>query len=186
MAEKQGYTVAVDGPNHKFKRAIDEATANKILNLVMTGSLPGSGGDGAGAASTGLAGATQAGMGAATPGQSAKQFVTSKKPNTQYERVACLAYYLTHVANTPKFKTAAITKANTDAAGPKITNPSQIVADTTRLSGYLANAGKGAKHITALGEAVVEALPNREAVAAAIAEHKPKKKKPRSATRKKK
>jgi hypothetical protein len=55
MAVKQeGYTVAVDGPNHKFKRAIDEATANKILNLIMTGSLPAVAGSGA----SGGAGAT--------------------------------------------------------------------------------------------------------------------------------
>jgi hypothetical protein len=59
------------------------------------------------------------------------------------------------------------------------------VADTTRTYGYLSNAGKGTKQITALGEAVVEALPNREAVAAAIVEHKPKKKKRRTATKKK-
>jgi len=41
MAGKQeGYTVSVDGPDHKFKRSIDEATAIRILNLVTGGVLP--------------------------------------------------------------------------------------------------------------------------------------------------
>src|SRR5205823_6140877 len=102
---------------------------------------------------TGL-GATGGGAVADPSGQSLKQFVTSKKPNTQYERVACLAYYLTHVRSTPQFKTADITKANTEAAAPKIANPSQIVGDTTKTYGYLSSAGKGNKQITALGEAV--------------------------------
>jgi hypothetical protein len=46
MAGRQeGYTVSVDGPDHKFKRAIDEATANKIISFVMTGAaLPEGGG----------------------------------------------------------------------------------------------------------------------------------------------
>jgi hypothetical protein len=173
MAGKQeGYTVSVDGPDHKFKRSIDEATAISILNLVTSGALPGPGTRVVPGALGGIPGAPLGGAGSA-PGQTIKQFVTAKRPETQYERVACLAYYLTHVSNTPEFKTRDITAANTSAAQPKLSNPSQVVGDATKTYKYLSSAGKGAKQITALGEAVVEALPNREAVAAAIASNKP-------------
>jgi len=121
----------------------------------------------------GGAGAVAAAGSGNASGQTIKQFVTAKRPDTQYERVACLAYYMTHVGNTPEFKTRDITKANTAAAQPKLSNPSQVVGDTTKTYKYLSSAGKGAKQITALGEAVVGALPNREAVAAAIVEHRP-------------
>lgn len=43
---------------------------------------------------------------------------------------------------------------------------------TTTLSA----AGKGKKQITLLGEAIVEAMPDRAKVAEAIAEHKPARK----------
>lgn len=101
MAGKQeGYTVSVDGPDHKFKRSIDEATAISILNLVTSGALPGSGTRVVPGALGSIPGTPFGGAGSA-PGQTIKQFVTTKRPETQYERVACLAYYLTHVSNTP-------------------------------------------------------------------------------------
>jgi hypothetical protein len=190
MAGKlEGYTVSVDGPDHKFKRSIDEVIAIQILNLVTTGALPtgGLGGNGAaGSNSTGGGGLRSALAGSdAASGQTVKQFIASKRPETQYERVACLAYYLTHVDNTPQFKTRNITKANTAAAQPKLSNPSQVVADATKTYKYLSSAGKGAKQITSLGEAVVDALPTREAVAAAIVDHKPTTRRKRVAKKKK-
>ena len=36
---------------------------------------------------------------------SAKEFLYEKKPQTDVERIACLAYYLTHYRTTPHFKT---------------------------------------------------------------------------------
>src|SRR5258705_835088 len=36
---------------------------------------------------------------------SAKEFLAEKRPKTDVERVACLAYYLTHFRETPEFKT---------------------------------------------------------------------------------
>jgi hypothetical protein len=54
-----------------------------------------------------------------------------------------------------------------------------------KLAGNRSSAGKGAKQITALGEAVVDALPNREAVLAAIADYKPAKKRKRKVKKKK-
>jgi hypothetical protein len=44
---------------------------------------------------------------------------------------------------------------------------------------YLMAAGGGKKQITNLGEAIVEALPDREAVKQAIAENRPRRRKRR-------
>ena len=48
---------------------------------------------------------------------SPKEFLFQKQPKTDVERVACLAYYLTHYRGTPHFKTVDISKLNTEAAG---------------------------------------------------------------------
>jgi hypothetical protein len=188
MAGKQGYTVTVSGPGHNFERPIDEATANKILNLIMTGTLPGgAGGTGTGAGVAPGAGHAPAIFGAATNPSSLtpKQFIAQKKPKTQYERIACIAYYLTNVRNISQFGTEEITALNTEAAQATIKNAPVIVRDTTVKYRYLSAAGDRNKQITALGESVVEALPNRDAVTAAIAEHRPAKKRKRPAKKKK-
>jgi hypothetical protein len=99
---------------------------------------------------------------------SPKAFLAAKKPQTDVEQVACLAYYLTHSADTSTFGTKDLTKANHDALAKSI-NMHRAV-DNANKGGYLAPAGKGQKGITALGEAVVQAMPDREAVKAAIAE----------------
>lgn len=108
----------------------------------------------------------------------AKAFMKAKKPMLDVQRVTCLAYYLTHAKSMPHFKTADITKLNTEAAQPALSNTTVAVDHATRTSQYLTTATGGKKQITPLGEAVVEALPNQEAVKAAVAEHgKPKRRK---------
>lgn len=106
---------------------------------------------------------------------SPKQFLAQKKPTKDVDRIACLAYYLTYMRDTPHFKTGELTALNTEAAARKFANISNAATNATRQSGYLAAAGKGQKQITALGEAVVEALPNYDKVAIALAEQ-PKRK----------
>ena len=96
---------------------------------------------------------------------SPKDFVFQKRPNTRIERIACLAYYLTHHRDTPHFKTIDISKLNTEAAQTKLSNASYAVNDATR-SGLLATATKGMKQLSALGEKYVEALPDRAAATA--------------------
>ena len=96
---------------------------------------------------------------------SPKDFVFQKQPSTQIERVACLAYYLTHYRGTPHFKTTDISKLNTEAAQAKLSNASYAVRDATR-SGLLATATKGMKQLSAPGEKYVEALPDRAAATA--------------------
>lgn len=93
---------------------------------------------------------------------SPKDFIMEKQPRTDVERVACLAYYLTHYRNTPHFRTLDISKMNTDAAQPKFSNAAKAVDNATQ-SGYLVPATKGTKQLSAPGEQFVQALPDRDA-----------------------
>jgi hypothetical protein len=93
---------------------------------------------------------------------SAKEFLMDKQPLTEVERVACLAYYLAHYKNLPHFQTLDITKLNTDAAQPKLSNPAYAVNNAVQ-SGYLVPASHGKKQLSAAGERFVQALPEREA-----------------------
>lgn len=114
-----------------------------------------------------------------------KQWFASKKPLNDVERLACLAFYLRHYANTPSFKTKDLTKANTDAAGPSISNMAQASQNAMRQSGYITSAGGkgGHRQITARGEALVEALPDRDAVKRALADHPKRKASKKRATK---
>lgn len=97
-----------------------------------------------------------------------KQFINAKAPKTDVERVACLAYYLAHGRDQHAFKTADISKLNTEAAQPKLSNATVAIRNATTQSRFLAPAGRGQKQIAALGEKVVMALPNRDAVKEAM------------------
>jgi hypothetical protein len=112
-----------------------------------------------------------------------KQFMTAKRPSTDVERIACLAYFLTHVRGQAHFKTGDLTTLNTEAAGQRFGNASQAAANALNQNGYLAQAGKGNRQITTRGEALVEALPDREAVNAALAEHPKRARRAKRATK---
>jgi surface protein len=92
---------------------------------------------------------------------SPKQFMFEKQPKTDVERVACLAYYLTHYRDCPHFKTLDISKLNTESAQIKMSNPTVAVDNAVKRS-YLVPATKGNKQLSALGEQFVQALPDRE------------------------
>lgn len=106
---------------------------------------------------------------------SAKEFLLEKAPQTDVERVACLAYYLTHYRDTPHFKTIDISKINTEAAQRKFSNAAKAVDNATTL-GYLVPATKGQKQLSAAGELFVQALPDRAAAKDAMAKARPRKK----------
>jgi hypothetical protein len=97
-----------------------------------------------------------------------KQFLASKAPRSDVERIAVLAYYLTHARETPHFATRELNELNTEAAGPRFSNASYAASNATKKNGLLASAPGGTKQITARGEALVEALPDRQAVAVAL------------------
>lgn len=96
-----------------------------------------------------------------------KEFLFQKQPKTDVERIACLAYYLTHFRDMPQFKTLDLAKLNTEAAQTKFSNAAYATNNAT-TSGYLAPAAKNMKQITAAGEQFVVALPDREAAKQAI------------------
>ncbi|SRR6266568_3644579 len=118
-------------------------------------------------------------------GQTPKAFLKAKLPKTDVQRIACLAYYLTHARKQAHFKTEDLTKLNTEAGGVPLSNPSMAVANAAKQSHFLAAIGQAKKQITALGEDVVVALPDAEAVKAAVANHKkPRKKRTKKTTAK--
>jgi hypothetical protein len=105
-------------------------------------------------------------------GVTPKAFLKAKKPITDVQRVACLAYYLTNARQMAHFKTKDITSLNTEAAGDRFSNAALAVNNATNQNRFLAPAGKGNKQITGHGEDVVNALPDQEAVNAAVAGYK--------------
>lgn len=91
-----------------------------------------------------------------------KQFMHDKAPQTDVERVACLAYYLSRYRSTPHIKTKDITALNTESAHRPFSNTALAVDNATK-TGYLVPSIKGSKQVSAYGERFVEALPDREA-----------------------
>lgn len=104
---------------------------------------------------------------------SPKEFLLEKQPRTDVERVACLAFYLTHYRNLQFFKTPELIALNTEAAQPKFSNPHYSVNNATQ-AGYLAGATKDMRQISAAGEQFVRALPDREAARQAMLHARPK------------
>jgi len=99
---------------------------------------------------------------------SPKEFLFEKKPQTDVEKIACLAYYLTHYRGTPHFKTTDLSLLNTEAAQPKFSNTAFSSNNAVKL-GYLVPTTKGQRQISAAGERFVQALPDRAAAKEALA-----------------
>jgi len=110
----------------------------------------------------------------------AKQFLLEKQPRTDVERIACLAYYLTHFRDSPHFKTLDLSKLNTEAAQPKFSNAANATNNAVKM-GYLVPSTKGQKQLSAAGEQFVRALPERDAARAAMAANRPRRRARRSA-----
>jgi len=100
--------------------------------------------------------------------RSAKDFLIQKQPKTDVERVACLAYYLSHYRDTPQFKTLDISKLNTEAAQTKFSNAAYAVAKAVN-AGLLVPVRDGLKQLSAMGERYMDALPDRVAARAVLA-----------------
>jgi len=97
------------------------------------------------------------------PVLSVKDFILEKDPLTEVERLACLAYYLTHYQETPHFKTVDLSRLNTEAAQRKLSNPA-VAASNAMRDGFFVQAPRGGyKQLSAMGERFVQALPSREA-----------------------
>jgi len=113
---------------------------------------------------------------------SPKDFLLEKRPNTDVEKIACLAYYLTHYRETPIFKTKDLNDLNTEAAQFKFSNASMAVDNASR-SGYLVPASKGNKQLSALGEQYVQALPDREEAKEVMKQIRPKRRTSKSTSK---
>lgn len=106
---------------------------------------------------------------------SPKEFLFQKQPKTDIEKIACLAFYLTHYRDTPYFKTFDLSKLNTEAAQIKFSNPAVAVDNATK-AGYLVPATQGQKQLSAVGELFVSSLPDRDLAKEAIKNIKPRRK----------
>lgn len=105
---------------------------------------------------------------------SPKEFLLEKQPRTDVERVACLAFYLTHYRDTPHFKTLDLSKLNTEAAQQKFANAANATNNAVKM-GYLVPASKGQRQLGAAGEEFVRALPDRDSARAAMTRLRPRK-----------
>ena len=168
MTEKSAvYKVTMTGAVSVKDQVVSQEVARAILNLLLGGNVDSQESDGG---SSGMPG----GVARKAPNDSSltsKQFMSQKRPSSEIERITCLAYFLSHNKGIPAFKTRDLTKLNTDAAQPSFSNAT-IFARNAVQAEYLSLAGGGQKQISALGEAVVEALPDRDKVKAAIEAHK--------------
>jgi hypothetical protein len=160
--DQDAYNLKLTGPGVTIDRSLSEALARKVTALVMGG----------GGAAEGFDAGEETytddieDRGNLPP----KTFMTAKRPSTDMERVACLAYYLTHTKRLTPFKTRDLIDLNMTAAQPKMSNAS-VAARNAVQHEYLSLAGAGKKQITARGEAIVRALPNRDNVKKALEEH---------------
>jgi len=159
-ASERSYKLNLSGEGVSIERDISESVARRIVTLVLGGGL-----------STGLSEqeSITAEVEPIKGGLSPKLFMAGKRPTSDVERITCLAYYLTHYKNQQSFKTVELTKLNTDAAQPRLSNPT-VAARNAVQRGYLALAGGGRKQVTTVGEKMVEALPDRARVKEALEE----------------
>jgi hypothetical protein len=110
-----------------------------------------------------------------------KEFLLEKQPRTDVERIACLAYYLTHYRGMPHFKTTDLSVLNTEAAQPRFANAANSANNAVK-QGYLVASTKGQRQLSANGERFIRALPDRDAAKTALGSirRKPRPKKNRS------
>ena len=113
---------------------------------------------------------------------SPKEFMMEKQPRTDVERIACLAYYLTHYRDMPYFKTIDLSTLNTEAAQVKFSNAT-FSANNAGKMGYLVPATKGQKQLSAIGEKFVRALPDRDAAKEVMTHARPRRKNRKSSSK---
>ncbi len=163
-------------------KSLDEEARQRIFGAAATflkiGTVPSHSPHVNLAPSGGAASATYPSFSADTS-MSPKEFLLEKQPRTDVERVACLAYYLTHYRDLPHFKTLDLSLLNTEAAQPKFSNTANSANNAVKRS-YLVPSTKGHRQLSAAGEQFVQALPDRDAARAAMTAIRPRRRTKRS------
>ena len=93
----------------------------------------------------------------------ARAFMRQKNPATDIQRIACLAYFHMKTGQ-PTFTSKDIQNINTNSGGSKI-DFTRALDNATRKARYISTVQGREKHLTTLGEDVVEALPDQKKVA---------------------
>ena len=94
---------------------------------------------------------------------SIKQFLKQKLPRDDVARVTALGYFLTHGSNQARWKQADLVKARIEASVTDF-NISRAISNAKRAK-YLTSAGEhGLYQVTTSGEALVEAMPDGNAM----------------------
>lgn len=114
---------------------------------------------------------------------SVRNFIRVKRPASDVQHVACLAYFLTHQRQQPEFKKKDIEAVHRESGGPSM-DLHRALDNATRFNGYLSPVGGGKKQISTKGEDVVAALPDQEAVKQLENDQPARKRKSRRARRK--
>lgn len=113
-------------------------------------------------------------VGHSNQAMSPKEFIQSKQPINDTERVACLAYYLKHYLHTSQFKSADITRVNREAGQRKFVSTTKAIGGALK-QGYLNSSatGKGVRELSDTGELLVTALPDRQKASRELSTVKP-------------
>lgn len=124
------------------------------------------------------------GTGGVEPGETIQNFLFKKSPQNEYQRVACLAYFLEKNDGLEAFKTIDISKANQLARLPKMSNPTATMNDATRKYQFFSLAGNAEKNLTTHGQKIVELLPDHIAVSEYLDQIRKKSSKKKSSKKK--
>jgi hypothetical protein len=153
---------ALEGLSDTDKQWVLNSAASRWTLTVQTQT---SGGEGTGGGTGGgaPAGANTPDAQAAITKNDVRAFIRAKKPATDVQRVACLGAYLAQTTGKHGFTSKDISAAHTTSGGSKI-NLTRALDNATRQSKYISNLSGREKQLTPLGEDVVAALPDQQAV----------------------
>lgn len=153
------FKLKLSGPGLDLDTAITELQAKTIFNIAFAPASPNAG-DVGGVSELPITPLVLP-AGAVPP---PRDFIATKNPMTEQERITCLAYYLYKFRKIERFSAKELKDLNAAAAQPMFNNISYTARDAA-TTGYLASVGGGKKMLAMLGERVVDAMPNREKVA---------------------
>jgi hypothetical protein len=146
-------------PDAEKQWVLQSAASRWTLTVQVQNPAGGGGGPGAG-----VIGAQNDNLQAALTSKDARAFMRAKKPATDVQRVACLAYFHMKTTGQRTFTSEDIQSIHTDSGGSKM-NFTRALDNATRRSRYISTIRGREKQLTTLGEDVVDALPDQKKVA---------------------